>query len=348
MPTLLRHKSCIVRFLMNSILSSRALPMNEAPVYRRILVAIDFSSYSDAALNQAVFLARKIGASLTLVHVLPNVRSLLESATYAARVDFLYGQGNVFRAEVQQKSESQLKVLASELEANGLVVSYKTLLGAPYAEITRLVIAEKFDLVLIGTRGHSAWKQFLLGSTSQRLIRTCPASVWVVKAEDVDPPKIVLAATDFSDVGRRAVQEGLAIARQTDAAFHLVHVIDVTEFPQEILVNASWAEPIRREIEEETRHRLKELISSPGVEVDVENCHMVHGAPWHEVGKLASEIHADLIVLGSVGRSGLRGAVLGNTAERVLHTCDCSILTVKPDGFVSPVLPPLNAAGLLK
>lgn len=48
---------------------------------------------------------------------------------------------------------------------------------------------------------------------------------------------------------------------------------------------------------------------------------------------------ADLIVIGTVGRSGIQGLLLGNTAEKVLDTCDCSIFTVKPDGFVSPIQP---------
>ena len=49
---------------------------------------------------------------------------------------------------------------------------------------------------------------------------------------------------------------------------------------------------------------------------------------------------ADLISIGTVGRSGVKGIVLGNTAERVLDTCDCSILTVKPDDYVSPIAKP--------
>ena len=54
---------------------------------------------------------------------------------------------------------------------------------------------------------------------------------------------------------------------------------------------------------------------------------------------MAQHLAADLIALGTVGRSGIKGLLLGNTAEKVLGTCDCSILTVKPDGFVSPIDP---------
>lgn len=49
---------------------------------------------------------------------------------------------------------------------------------------------------------------------------------------------------------------------------------------------------------------------------------------------------AALIVIGTVGRSGIQGMLLGNTVEKVLDTCDCSILTVKPDAFASPIAKP--------
>lgn len=317
--------------------------MDPIPVYHRILVPTDFSPCSDAALRQATWLARTSGARMTLVHVLSNVRRLVETASYQARVDFLYGEGTTFRKEVQQASESRLKELASKIADSGIAVSFKTLLGVPYAEITRTVMDEASDLVLMGTRGMSAWKQFLLGSTAQRLIRTCPASLWVTKAEHVEPPNVVLAATDFSDVSRRAVQQAISVARQAHAKLHLVHVIDSTEFPVEILTHSSTAEPILRAAEEDAQHRLQELITSLGIGQDELECHMVNGAPWHEVATLATEVKADLVVLGTVGRSGIRGAILGNTAERVLHVCDCSLLVVKPEGFESPVLPPIGS-----
>jgi nucleotide-binding universal stress UspA family protein len=315
--------------------------MNSTSIYQRILVATDFSPCSDAALRQAIWWAGKSGGSLTLVHVLPNIRHLVESASYQARVDFLYAEGNEFRKEVQEVSESRLKTLASKIAEHGISVSYKTLLGAPYAEITRLVMEQSNDLVLMGTHGMSGWKQFLLGSTSQRLIRTCPAPVWVVKAEHVEPPKIVLAATDFSEVSRRAAREALGIARQAAAKLHLVHVIDATEFPAEFLTHLSTAGAIWQEVKEDAQHRFQELITSLGTTQDQVECHIANGAPWHEVARLAADIHAELVVLGTVGRSGLKGVLMGNTAEQVLSVCDCSILAVKPEDFVSPVLPPV-------
>jgi hypothetical protein len=64
------------------------------------------------------------------------------------------------------------------------------------------------------------------------------------------------------------------------------------------------------------------------------------GTTWKEVYRMAELRHADLIAMGTVGRGGFKGLLLGNTAEKVLGACNCSVLTVKPDDFVSPISPP--------
>lgn len=320
--------------------------MNSQPIYRRILVAVDFSPDTAATVKHAAWLARESHGSITLVNSLPNLRHLVESASYEGKVDFLYGEGTTFLREVERESQARLRKMVSELTADDLQVNYKTVVGAPYAEISRLVMAEHYDLVIAGTRGFSSWKQFLLGSTSHMLIRNCPSSVWVVRSEHADPPKVVLAATDFSEVSLRAAREGLKIAQQSAAEFHVVHVIDSTELPEETFFKNSWANSLRKRVEEEAALRLSEFIDSLDTEREKVQTHLVTGAPWHDIGRIVNQINADLVAIGTVGRSGISGVLLGNTAERVLNTCHCGILTVKPAGFISPVLPMISSTRL--
>jgi universal stress protein E len=61
------------------------------------------------------------------------------------------------------------------------------------------------------------------------------------------------------------------------------------------------------------------------------------GIAWQLIRTTARRVGADVIVMGSVGRSGISGLLIGNTAEKVLHAADASVLIVKPDGFESPV-----------
>lgn len=312
---------------------------NEAVGYQHILVATDFSPHADAAIKQALWLARQNGARIVLEHTLPDLRRAFLGASYQARLDFLYGEGNLFQRELRKESDTKLRRMIETLNAMDLDVTFETLLGEAYVELTHAVLAEGYDLVLAGTRGLAAWEHFFVGSTAKRLIRKCPASVWIVKVEHVVPPKIVLAATDFSDVSCKAVSQGLWVAQQAKAEFHLLHVIDSTDVPEDLVAKVAQGSSFLDEIKAEAKKRLESLIESLNTDRSRIQSHLSSGIPWKEIGHTAEHLNADLITIGTVGRSGIKGLLLGNTAEKVLGTCDCSILTVKPDGFVSPIDP---------
>jgi len=307
--------------------------------YGRILVATDFSPHADAAIKQAIWLARQTGARIVLAHTLPDLRRAVHGTSYQARLDLLYGDGETFQRELRQESDTKMRRTIQDLNSMDLDVKFETLLGEPFVELTHAVQAEGYDLVLAGTRGLATWEQFFVGSTAKRLTRKCPASVWIVKAEHVGPPSTVLAATDFSDVSFKAVTQGLWVAEQANAEFHLLHVIDSMDVPEGVISKITEGSSLRQEINDEATKRLDafvELLQADRARIHV---HLSFGTAWKEVGRMAQHLSADLVAMGTVGRSGIKGLLLGNTAEKVLDTCDCSILTVKPDGFVSPIDP---------
>lgn len=307
--------------------------------YQRILVAIDFSDHSAAALKQAVWLARQTGASITLAHTLPDLRRVVHSASARAKLDLLYGEGDSFQREVRKESDAKMRQLIADLGAADLDVRYETLLGEPFVELTHAVQSEQYDLVLAGTRGLSAWEQFFVGSTAKRLTRQSPASVWIVKAEHSEPPQVVLAPTDFSPVSLKAAAQGLRIAQQAGAQFHVLHVIDSQDIPEDVVAKSAQASALRSEINEEATSRMGAFLDSLQVDHAKVQSHLSWGTPWKEVKRVAEHFSADLIAMGTVGRSGLQGILLGNTAEKILDRCACSVLTVKPDGFVSSIQP---------
>ncbi len=310
--------------------------------YERILVAIDFSPHADAALKQAIWLARLSAAQIVMAHTLPDLRDVLASAPYPARMDLFYGEGDDFQQAVRRESDTTMRRMIVDLNAVDLDVRCETLLGEPFVEIIHAVQQEGYDIVLAGTRGLAAWERFLVGSTAKRLIRKCPASVWIVKAEHVGRPSVVLVATDLSDVSRKAAAQGLWVAQQANAVFHLLHVIDAKDVPQVGNEESPHRMSPRQEINAAAQQRFDVFLESlrPDRTRIRIHSHLSWGTPWKEVGRMAQHVAADLIVMGTVGRSGIKGLLLGNTAEKVLDTCDCSILTVKPDDFVSPIAPP--------
>jgi universal stress protein E len=307
--------------------------------YRRILTATDFSPSADAALRQAVWLARTCGASITLAHCLPDLRRIVHSASTRAKLDLLEGEGNQFEREVRRKSDERMRRTIANLGATDLDVTFETLLGEPFVELTHATQAEGYDLVLAGTRGLAAWEQFFIGSTAKRLIRKCPASVWIVKPEHVGVPRAVLAPTDFSEVSLQAATHGLWIARQAAAKFHLLHVIDSGDVPEDLISHVPEGSSLREEINAEAATRLDVFLSQLGVDRSQIEVHLSWGTPWKEIERLSKHLAVDLVAMGTVGRSGIQGLLLGNTADKVLATCDASILAIKPEDFVSPIPP---------
>lgn len=304
--------------------------------YRRILVAADFSPASQAALNQAVWVAGESGASITVVNVLPDLRRGMHSASIDAKLDLLYGEGARFYQEVLGDAEQRLRRMIDDVAAPGVEIRPKTLLGEPIVEICRAAQQLECDLVISGTRSLSGWQTYFVGGTARRLIRKCPAPVWVVKPQHVGKPKAVLAATDLSEVSRRAVLAGMAIADDAGASFHVLHVVDSGDVPENAVAVIPEGSSLRQEINDAAKHRFEKFIASLNAQSKI-HPHLSWGTPWTEVNRLAGELNVDLITMGTVGRSGIPGLFLGNTAEKVLNHCDCSILSLKPDGFKSPI-----------
>ena len=296
--------------------------MAEKPYYERILVAIDYSPSCKVALNQALWLVRKCGVKLALTHAAPDPKQFFQSAS-----------------EIRQESELKMRQLLMDLHAVDLNVEITTRIGEPFIVLIHAVQKEGFDLVLAGTRGLSNWEQFFMGSTAKRLIRKCPASVWIVQSKHVDPPKVVLAPTDFSEVSRKAVLQGLWVAEQAGADFHLIHVVDSNDLMVPMATSSRHDSEQQQEINKNATDRLGEFIESLGIDRNRIHSHLIFGTPWKEIQHFVQLNNVDLIAIGTVGRSGIKGLFLGSTAEKVLDTCDCSILATKPDGFVSPIEP---------
>jgi nucleotide-binding universal stress UspA family protein len=241
-----------------------------------------------------------------------------------------------FELEAIREAHEKLRRLAEKI--GGLIeVQTKVYVGESYGELTHAVQQEGYDLVLAGTRGLSQWQQFLVGSTAKRLIRKCPASVWIVSAEHVGPPKVILAATDFSEVSCKAVSQGLLVARSASAEFHMLHVVDSKDVPEDKISRIPKGNSLQQEINQEASARMDAIVDSLAVDRASIQVHQSWGCPWQEIRRTARFQAADLVVIGTVGRSSREGLLLGNTAEKVLDNCSCSILTVKPDGFVSPI-----------
>lgn len=307
----------------------------EAP--RRILVATDFSEPARAALAAAAALAERTGAELALVHVLPDVRRALIDAAGSAKVAKGADDVEELGRAMRQRSDARLDELLGPLRDRGIRVRRMTLLGVPYVSLVELALAEQFDLVATATRGLSIAKRFLVGSTAERLVRECPVPVWTIRSDAPEIPKRILAPVDFSEVSAKALGQAAWLAGCWGAELLVLHVRE-SRSPEGLADDAS-APRIKSESKSKTVSKLEEFVRANVPEERPCQQQVAAGVAWKTIESVAKKAGVDLIVLGSVARTGIPGFVIGNTAEKVLRSCAVSLWTVKPDGFHSPILP---------
>jgi nucleotide-binding universal stress UspA family protein len=310
--------------------------------FRRILVATDFSPCADAALHQAIWIAKLSHGKVVLAHVVADLRHAVSRTSYRSRIEFLEGQEEHFQRELRRDSDEKLRRAIHHQGDTGVNITYETLLGTPFVELIHSVQQEGYDLVVVGTRGNNAWQQLFLGSTARRLIRKCPAPVWIVKRKQAKPATSILVSVDMSDVSRRALEQAVKLAACASAELHVLHVVE-HDIPDHLLYLKSANSPdhsLREWMESEATQNLDKFLAPMQTAGMVMHRHVLWGSPSEQIVNLAKVVDADVIALGTVGRSGIQGIVLGNTAENVLVHCECDVLTVKPAGFQTPIAPP--------
>jgi nucleotide-binding universal stress UspA family protein len=155
----------------------------------------------------------------------------------------------------------------------------------------------------------------------------------------MSPIRDILHPTDFSGRARHAHDVARSLARDLGARLHVVHVVQethVVEEPVTVFEPSSLDMPgaggggERQGYHEALKDHLRELHpTGPGVRVET---YLREGDPAEEILRLADDVGADLIVIGTHGRRGLARAVLGSVAESVMRRARCPVLTVRSDG----------------
>jgi nucleotide-binding universal stress UspA family protein len=220
--------------------------------------------------------------------------------------------------------------------------------GKPSLEILRQVARGRHDLVVKAARGRDHGRPTLFGSTGMHLVRKCPAPVWLTGHRPPRDRRGILAAVDpgpRGDVYRRALalkvlRHAEGLASTLSVPLHVAHVV---HFPGLARVRSHAGPDIERaaadEVEEARRVVTaivdETLVRSPA------SIRVSLGEPEVELSLLATALDVDVVVLGSVGRSGISGLLIGEMAEDLLARMATSgVLCIKPDGFELPLTHP--------
>lgn len=290
---------------------------------RTVIAATDFSSNADTAFAWALQIARRHGAELVIVHAVDAASGATVTLHLQEQVTRGLGQleGQARRADVAVRSVYRV--------------------GRAWEVIPDVEREVEADLIVVGMRGHTPYSRIFLGSTADRVVRSAQAPVITVRPDaTLDEPDIrsVLVATDFSEeaaLAMNAVVRLLAAVpgRKCMTLLHACHV------PLEYGIDGAVGAVVGAiaDLEARALHQI-EALAAP---IRCESLHVQAktrvGYPAAEIEREAKSINADLVAVGTRGRTGLRYFLLGSVAERVLRHAPCPVLTVRHPSATDPV-----------
>lgn len=316
--------------------------------FQKILVGVDLcdgsgvisdglSATSRTAVDKALWLAGHTSAEVTYFSSLlpcldltPATWQLAELQNYQSLID-----------SVHENAASQLANLVAEAEAAGIKAKEVRAAGKPWIELLKEAATNDYDLLIVGSHRQHALGRVLLGNTGRRLIRKCPCPVWVTSPVEDGRVRKLLVPTDFSETAMDSLKLAGSLARQLDAELHVLHALEYHFEPmmRDLIVSIDDVEEFRSRMRSDAERQLNEVVSQCGIGdvIPLAHRHIAVGPPDVMIRDAVKELSVDLVVMSTLARSGIKGMLIGNTAEQVVSHLTCSILAIKPEGFQCPI-----------
>lgn len=308
---------------------------------KRILVPTDFSKGSSHALDYAVSFAKQFQSHLVLIHVVE-----------AFPIDYLLGlkwseEANQWlMKQLRERLGDVARRLTGARLGRGSVETMVTF-GKPFQQIAKAAQARSVDLIILATHGYTGLKHIQLGSTAERVVRYAPCPVLVVRAKasssagvrsaSVTKTKVkverlnlrrILIPVDFSPRATEALRYAVPIARRFHARIILLHVVHTNYFVTSDEYLAFDYPALISEMQGTAKKELAMLADSVSKWCGVTTA-METGHPGNLIVETSSKQNIDLIIMSTHGRTGIKRALLGSTAEFVVRHAHCTVLAVR-------------------
>lgn len=285
-----------------------------------VVVATDGSKPAEAAEREALALASALGARLHVCYVVDSY------STGQALTDL--------RARREEAAEHVESVAEHAREA-GVDVETAVLEGFPHRELLGYVGDAGADLVVVGTRGRGGARRLLLGSVAEKVIRTADVPVLAIHGADAEREwgagSRLLVATDGSEAVEAAERVGVDLAAALGGRLEAVSVVDSAGTLSRVgggTLSEEVIASVNRALDERAAAAVGDVLdraAAAGVDAD---SRLLEGRPSEAIRGYAADIDADLVVVGTHGRTGLRRVVLGSVAEGVVRGADRPVLVV--------------------
>ncbi len=321
--------------------------------FKKILCVVEHGKTSQPALERAVGLAENNQAELMVVDVVPRLSPAIRMP-----------DGSQLSVDIQTAMANEVDArIATLVEPyrERLVIQHTVLMGTPFLEVIRAVVRDGYDLV-IKCPESPTWLDRFFSGDDMHLLRKCPCPVWIVKPETSSSYQRVLAAVDVdescfpnelvtrNELNVQVLELAASLALSDFAELHVAYVWESNyESISGFLMTSESHDTATNNIARERRQHqawLDAFLRNRGNQATRDalgylkpKTHVKKGEARKEIPMLAQRLEIDCIVMGTVARTGVSGFIMGNTAETILEQVNCSVLAIKPPGFVTPVRP---------
>jgi len=319
--------------------------------FKDILFIAAPDSVGGAALECAATLAVNNQARLTVVRIIEGMPLELKLVDRVLSADDLQAE---IVAKHRQKLEEQIVAWNKNIE-----IEVRVLIGKPFLQIIREVLRGGCDLV-VKMAESGGWLDRVFGSDDMHLLRKCPCPVWLVKSDSPRAYQRILAAVDVDylyppeelntryQLNLQVLEIASSLALSEFAELHIVHAwraIGESEMRSGFIKSSedevvAYVEEVRRQHKQNLDELVDGIMSKLGRNTSgylKPETHLLKGYAGEDIPVLAREVKADLVVMGTIARTGISGFIMGNTAETILNRLDCSVLAIKPPGFETPI-----------
>lgn len=315
---------------------------------KNILFVAETNDDDTVVLERAIAIARNNQATLTVVGVVRKVAKHVVLGGHKAN--------DLQDAIIEQRRTELLELMAGQQHSD-LDVNVKILVGRVFIEVIREVLRHSHDVVIKKAEGNQLSTN-IFGSTDLSLLRNCQCPVWIVKSTEEQGDKEIVVALDYDPedpavdaLNGQMLKLASSLALAEFAELHIVHAWHLQNErllrSNRVGLSADEVDGFVQKEKEERSCWLDKLIAKYLAAQDPEmasylkpKLHLGQGNASIVVPQLIKDLGAELVVMGTVGRTGIPGFIIGNTAETILNQIECSVLAVKPDGFVTPVTLP--------
>ena len=279
-----------------------------------ILVPLDFSALSQEAIPVALKIAQLFDGKITTFHVNVPITEIDEPFAAHIRYDF---------EKMEKDTLDHLNDLTKTLIPDDFRAPAKVVFGNPAQDIAEQ--GNGMDLIVISSHGRTGFSRMLIGSVAEKVLRLSKTPVLVVEKEtDVDNFSRILVTTDFSENSRAAFPYAIEFAKKTNAQVELLHVLSFGQLDRD--ETDDFVEDLREErlklVKSEYFHEIGDRVTTTVLSTE--------SSPHQAIAEYVKNHPAHLLVMSTVGRTGLNYLMLGSTTANVVRHVSQAVLSVRP------------------